>query len=226
MPGISVIIPVRRDAQPLSALLREISALTPKVAEILVVDAQADPDVAALCVSRGIACVSSPPGRGRQLNAGARQARGEVLWFLHADASLDRRSSAAIAQALAAGANSGYFRFRFSAPRNLMRAVLESCIALRCRFGTVYGDQALFMTRDAWSEAGGFAPEPLFEEVPLVRQLKKQARFVALAIPVGVSPRRWERDGWWRRTLMNRLLSLGYILGVAPVRLNRWYRGD
>jgi hypothetical protein len=44
---------------------------------------------------------------------------------------------------------------------------------------------------------------------------------------MGVSPRRWERDGWIRRSLMNRLLALGFALGVAPDRLARMYRhGD
>jgi hypothetical protein len=48
--------------------------------------------------------------------------------------------------------------------------------------------------------------------------------FVALPIDVEVSARRWERDGWWRRTVMNRALALGYILGVPPTRLAHWYR--
>jgi hypothetical protein len=88
----------------------------------------------------------------------------------------------------------------------------------------VYGDQGIFVTRAAYEEGPGFAAEPLFEEVPLVRYLKRCGGFVALDVPITVDPRRWERDGYLRRTLHNRVLALGHLLGVPPPRLAQWYR--
>jgi hypothetical protein len=65
----------------------------------------------------------------------------------------------------------------------------------------------------------------LFEEVPLVRALRRAGRFARVGATIGVSPRRWERDGWVRRTLENRVLALGYLAGISPRRLARRYRG-
>ena len=69
----------------------------------------------------------------------------------------------------------------------------------------------------------GIAHEPLFEEVALVKALRAAAPFPQLDVDIGVSPRRWERDGWLRRTLHNRLLAMGHMLGIQPARLARRY---
>jgi hypothetical protein len=88
----------------------------------------------------------------------------------------------------------------------------------------VYGDQGIFVTRAAYDASPGFAAQPLFEEVALVRFLKRTGRFVALQLPMTVSARRWQRDGFLRRTLHNRALALGFSLGVHSNTLARWYR--
>ncbi|MGH8228177.1 MAG: hypothetical protein ACREU3_09795 [Steroidobacteraceae bacterium] len=104
-------------------------------------------------------------------------------------------------------------------------ARLPRCIAWRCRWGTVYGDQGLFAARDAYEAGPGFAVQPLFEEVGLVRALKHTGRFVALPLPITICARRWERDGYAKRTLLNRLLAVGFCVGISPARLARWHGG-
>jgi rSAM/selenodomain-associated transferase 2 len=226
MPSVSIIVPVWRDTASLASLLEQLLRQSLAPQEVIVVDGDAGSgeDVATLCALHTAVYLRCLAGRGAQLNAGARRARGDVLWFVHADAGLQPGSLQAVADAVAAGARGGYFRFRFAGPRSLTRALLERCIGWRCKVGAVYGDQAIFAARQAWLQAGGFAEQPLFEEVRLVRALKRMGEFVALPIDIEVSARRWERDGWWRRTVMNRLLALGYILGVPPKRLAHWYR--
>lgn len=224
MLAISVIIPTWRDTEALQSLLPSLAAMQPPALEIIVVDGAADAEVVALCDANKVIYITAAAGRGTQLNCGARRAQGAVLWFVHADAAPDSASLAAIEAAVQRGARAGYFRFRFAGERSLTRSLLERCIGWRCRFGTVYGDQALFITRQAWQGTEALFEEvPLFEEVALVKRLKCAGAFTALDTAVGVSPRRWQRDGWWRRTLMNRLLALGYILGVPPAQLARWY---
>ncbi|MGB8326666.1 MAG: hypothetical protein WCE48_03705, partial [Steroidobacteraceae bacterium] len=129
----------------------------------------------------------------------------------------------AIRGAIGAGAAGGYFRFAFAGARTLTHALLETAIAWRCRVGMVYGDQGLFVRRAAYAASPGHAAEPLFEEVPLVRALRRGGCFVGLPLAIEVSPRRWQRDGYWRRTLMNRLLAFAAACGVAPATLARWY---
>src|ERR1700730_2150900 len=90
----------------------------------------------------------------------------------------------------------------------------------------VYGDQGIFVSCAAYDASPGIGPQPLFEEVALVRALKRTRRFVAVPLSMTVSERRWQRDGLLRRTLRNRSLALAYVLGIDPVTLARWYRAS
>ncbi len=220
-----MIIPVLNDTDALTALLGQLRLQQPAPLEVIVVDGAADANVAGVCAAAGARYLTAPAGRGQQLRAGAAQARGNVLWFLHADALLPANATAAVQDAVAQGAQAGYFEFHFSGARTWTKRVIELFVAWRCRVATVYGDQGLFARRELYERTPGFAAIPLFEEVPLVRALRRAGRFAALAAAIEVDCRRWERRGFWRQTLINRLLALGYALGVSPERLARWYRG-
>ena len=87
----------------------------------------------------------------------------------------------------------------------------------------VYGDQALFVQREAFLSAGGFAEQPLFEEVALVKVLRASGGLVCAGEGVQVATRRWEHDGWLLRSISNRLLATAYALGVSANTLHRWY---
>jgi rSAM/selenodomain-associated transferase 2/rSAM/selenodomain-associated transferase 1 len=223
--AVSVIVPVLGDTTALAQLLRRLRTLSPPAAEIIVVDGGDSADCRHLCASEGALYVLAPAGRGRQLREGAVRARSPVLWFLHADAEPAPDAIALIRRAVALGARGGYFRFRFAGDPGPGRSLLAALINLRARLGVPYGDQGIFATREAYESAGGFADAPLFEEVPLVRGLRRAGRFACVNAPIGVSPRRWERDGWLRRTLGNRLLAVAYLAGVPPRLLARRYRG-
>ena len=101
---------------------------------------------------------------------------------------------------------------------------MEKAINLRTISGIPYGDQGLFAARSAFEAAGGFSDEPLFEEIRLVKKLRDAGSFEEIDLPIGVSPRRWEQDGWLIRTLQNRLLVLGYLVGMPGHALARIYR--
>ena len=224
--SISVVIPCFRDEAALALLLPKLRRSLPRPGEIVVVfaDALPSPSLVTLCVAHEVVTVTAPRGRGLQLRSGAAAARGDVLWFLHADAVPPAAAIERIRAAVMDGAVGGYFRFRFAGSRTLLKSLLEHAIALRCLVSMVYGDQAIFATRAAYAATPGFAAAPLFEEVPLVRGLRRVGRFVAISDSVEVSPRRWERDGYLQRTLVNRMLALGYSLGISPERLASWYR--
>jgi len=217
---VAVIIPVRGDAGPLAGLL---ARLGDEPDEVVVVSAGDDDAVRGVCADAGARCLASRPGRGPQQHAGALATDAGWLWFLHADALPEPGAAERIRAAGRAGAVGGHFRFRFRGSGTPGRRLLAALINLRARLGTPYGDQGLFFRRDIYLECGGFPDEPLFEEVPLVRRARRRGAFAPLPLSLGVSPRRWERDGWLRRTLGNRLLALGYALGISPRRLARIY---
>ncbi len=221
--GLSVIIPVLGDTPAMERLAGLLAGMPEPPDEIIAVDGANDPACRETCAGRGVRYVATAAGRGLQLDAGARAATGKWLWFLHADATPPTTAAQCIRDALARGQVGGWFRFRFDGAEHALARALAALINWRCRFGTPYGDQGLFMTADAYHAAGGFPSDPLFEEVPLVRGLRRLGSFEPLPLSIGVSPRRWERDGWLRRTFMNRQLALAYMLGVSPARLARRY---
>jgi len=131
---------------------------------------------------------------------------------------------AVIAAAVRDGAESGCFRFAFQGPPAWHKRLLAELVALRIRCGgMVYGDQGIFARRDVYLELGGFPAWPLFEEVQLVRRLRARGTFRVLPRALAVATRRWERDGWLRRTLHNRWLALRFALGSRPEALAARY---
>jgi len=225
MTRIAIVIPVCRDEQALDGLLRSIHGWTRRPHDVVVVSALEHATVEAVCRRYGVRCLQGSANRGAQLDDGARAATADVLWFLHADAHPPAHSLTLIGHAVENGAESGCFRFGFRGPSTWYKRLLAQLVNLRVRFGGIpYGDQALFARRDAYQACGGFARQPLFEEVSLVKRLRARGTFAILPAAVGVSPRRWERDGWWRRTWHNRWLAVCYALGVPTQRLARAYR--
>ncbi len=220
---IGIVIPVLGDAPPLAELLQRIARWQDPAVQLIVVAGDEEPATAALARRCGARYLSTRPCRGRQLDAGAQAATSDVLWFLHADAAPDKAACGAIRTAVRQGAVGGYFRFRFQGTPTHMKRLLAWGTNLRTRWGIPYGDQGLFITRAAYSLAGGYPHQPLFEEVPLVKSLRRIGRFEQLTLSIAVDPRRWERDGWVRRALHNRWLALRYALGAAPQRLAASY---
>jgi rSAM/selenodomain-associated transferase 2 len=223
-PLVSVVIPVRGDTAPLQALL---AGLRPGVDVQVIVSAAGEvgPPERALRTARpDVVWLDGPPGRGLQLNAGAAQASGRWLWFVHADSRLPPGWLAAF-RALDADPAIAGGSFAFALDSAAWQArVLERAVALRVRlFGLAYGDQGLFARRDVFAAMGGFPPWPLMEDVEFVRRLTRQGATRHLSLRVTTSARRWEQDGWWRRSAANLLTLAGWYAGIRPERLARRY---
>jgi rSAM/selenodomain-associated transferase 2 len=217
---ISVIIPVYRDS---AALARILEATDFSGAEVIVAATPDDESLAALRVARrDVVWVSAPAGRARQMNAGAAAARGAWLVFLHADTRLPSGWVAEIDAAdRDARVNAGCFRFALDSPSRCAR-IIEFGVRLRVALlGLPYGDQALFVRRTAFESLRGYADLPIMEDVDLVRRLRAGGRLYCSPRPAVTSARRWERDGWTRRTLRHVTLIVLYFCGVPPSRLIR-----
>lgn len=217
---IAIVVPVLNDRNALDRLLIRINTWSTRPAQVIVVSGAESPEASELCQRYQCRYLETDPGRGGQLDKGARSTDAPILWFLHADAEPPLEGLNSIVSVLAEGAEGGYFRFSFSGPPQWYKKLLAAAVNARTRLGGVpYGDQGLFMRRDVYLACGGFAHQPLFEEVDLVKKLKARGKFRALDLAIGVSPRRWERDGWCRRTLLNRRMALAYMRGVPAERL-------
>jgi rSAM/selenodomain-associated transferase 2 len=221
-PLVTVVIPVLLDAEAVARVLPQIPASTD--IEVIIVDGAEDPRLDEIAASREKTRVRrAPAGRGHQMNVGAEGGSGEWLLFLHADSVLPEGWASAFAS-LDAAVVGGWFRFALDDAAWQAR-VIERLVAWRVRFLRLpYGDQGLFVRRRLFRSLGGFVEWPLLEDVAFARRLVRSGPVAELPLALETSSRRWQRDGWFRRSTMNLVIVALYFLGVSPTRLARWYR--
>jgi rSAM/selenodomain-associated transferase 2 len=215
---VTVVIPVYRDA---GVLARTLDATAFGDAEVVVVAAEADLSLSALRASRpDLVWVTASRGRARQMNAGAAVAHGDWLLFLHADTHLPSEWWRVVERANRdPRVSHGCFRFALDSS-TLAARVIEIGVRMRVRiFALPYGDQALFVRREVFTGLEGFSDVPIMEDVDFVIRLRETGRMLVASEEAVTSPRRWEEDGWLRRTARHLSLIVRYFAGVRPERL-------
>ncbi|HSK47738.1 MAG TPA: TIGR04282 family arsenosugar biosynthesis glycosyltransferase, partial [Coriobacteriia bacterium] len=83
---VSVVIPALNEAPRIEGAVR--SAVDGGAAEVIVADGGSSDSTGATAAAAGARVVDAMRGRALQMNAGAAEASGEILCFLHADTSL------------------------------------------------------------------------------------------------------------------------------------------
>lgn len=220
--NLSIVIPVLDEAAGITRFLSELSRLRARGAQLIVVDGGSCDGTPALAAPYADLVVHSKGGRANQMNAGAAQAQGEALLFLHADTFLPSDADLLISTALK-NYQWGRFDVRFDGPHPALR-MIAAMMNLRSRLtGIATGDQALFMRRATFSRLGGFKAIPLMEDIELCRRLKRIGSPACLHQYVTTSSRRWEKHGVWRTVFLMWRLRLAYFLGADPRRLAAAY---
>ena len=181
-PALSIVMPVLNEAGGIAAALQALAPLAERGAQLIVVDGASTDGTPERAQACGAQLVSAARGRALQMNAGALQASGDVLLFLHADTLLPPDADRLIQQALAAGPRVwGRFDVRIDGRPRLLR-VIAGLMNLRSRWsGIATGDQAIFMMRAAFDAVGGFPVQPLMEDVEMSRRLLRLSRPAACA---------------------------------------------
>ena len=228
-PVISIIIPTLNESACIAAALGALASMRQRGAEIIVVDGGSSDETVTLAKAHGAIIITSAAGRARQQNAGAADAHGDILLFLHVDTQLPSTALDDIERALANSAAAwGRFDVTLRAnpmPGPAMLRVVASMMNLRSRLtGIATGDQAIFVRKSAFERVGGFPQIALMEDIALSRLLKKIALPVCVHSRVETSARRWQTQGVWKTIALMWALRLGYWCGVSPETLSRWYR--
>jgi rSAM/selenodomain-associated transferase 2 len=222
-PDISIIIPVLNEAEGIVQALERLQEFRARGAEIIVVDGGSDDGTALLALPLADCVTAAARGRGEQMNGGARKASGGILLFLHADTQLPPSAPDLIAAAIAGGECWGRFDVQIDgSPGGL--AFVAFMMNWRSRLTAIAtGDQAIFVTRQAFQACGGFPAIPLMEDIVFSRAMRRVARPACLRGKVTTSGRRWEKHGLLRTILTMWWLRLRFHFGASPDDLAREY---
>ncbi len=230
---VTVVVPTLDEAETVGAALASVARQTPPW-RVVVSDGHSTDGTPELVRAAwpDVLVVAGPVGRGRQLAAGADAVDDpdDAILFLHADTRLPDGALDAVRAALADGrVAGGCFETAFDTPAHgfgpLGRAAMRLWQArLWMRWHRLaFGDRALFCSRAAYRAAGGVPDQPLFEDLELVRRLRRVGRFVFVPMAVVTSARRFRARGAVRQQARNLALWLAWTAGVAPARLARHY---
>lgn len=223
IPSISIIIPVLNEAAGIVELLEPLQHFRAQGAEIIIADGGSTDGTANLAWQLVDSIRTAPRGRGIQMNAGAEMAGGRVFLFLHADTHLPSAALGLIEQAIHDGAIWGRFDVRIKGSSRGLEMV-AFMMNWRSRLtGVATGDQAIFVTREAFYRIGGFSDIPLMEDLVFSQAMRAIARPACLREKVTTSGRRWEAKGLMRTILMMWRLRWRFYFGASPNDLSREY---
>jgi rSAM/selenodomain-associated transferase 2 len=218
----SIIVPVFNEAPLIRPFLQHLRDRAPG-AEIIITDGRSFDGTDRLAAGFCDQLVESDRGRAGQMNAGARIARGEILWFVHVDAEVPPGCLNEIWRIMEdPNVVGGYFRIRL--PRHFVYRLTDSFahyagILLRMRCG----DHGIFCRRTAFLDIGGFPEVPLMEDVEFFRRLRCSGHVKHSQRRILVSPRRYEALGPARLTLAYGFIATLYVFGVPLSVLARIY---
>jgi rSAM/selenodomain-associated transferase 2 len=226
-PLLSIVMPALNEAAGIEATLRALQPLRRRGVELLLADGGSSDGTAQRAAPWVDRVVQAPRGRALQMNAGAAQARADRLLFLHADTLLPPQADCLVQQALAGPRLWGRFDVQIAGSHPMLR-VVAAAMNLRSRLsGIATGDQAIFVRRSLFTQIGGYADQPLMEDIELCRRLKAWPGAGApacLRARVHTSGRRWQQHGTWRTIVLMWRLRWRYWRGEPAETLARLYR--
>ena len=219
---ISVVIPTLNEEVALPITLQSVGRMP--YCEVIVADGGSQDRTVSIAEEWGAEIVLSEACRGRQMNAGARKASGDILLFLHADTVLPEDAAELIRNALSnPSVPGGSFAVRFSPTTGHLNLKSKTISWRTTILRKPYGDQAIFVRASLFRLMGEYADIPLMEDVDFVNRLRKRGKLAFIHEPVVTDSRRFGFQGGIKATFRNKLTKMGYALGVSPERLARFY---
>lgn len=225
-PRLSVIIPTLNEAEVLARTLAHVAShLGPGIAyEVLVIDGGSTDGTAAVAEAQQARVLrATVRGRAAQLNLGAQHARGEILYFLHADTLPPAGFGQLILDYYQRGYGAGCFRLTFPVRHWILRT---SSWASRFNAPNFqFGDQSLYVQRTVFQQFGPYDESLLLmEDVELVTRLKRHVRFALMPFNTVTSARKYLTHGIVRTELTHLVVHTLYVLGAPQPTIANVYR--
>jgi rSAM/selenodomain-associated transferase 2 len=229
-PMVSVIVPVLNEEADIEQFALNLTAILPDNNEIVFVDGGSNDKTRPFLESLrqkipNINIVDSKKGRSIQMNAGAQEAKGETLLFLHADTLLPAKAFLYLREFNSSQFHWGRFDVKLNRPE-IAFLIIAWFINHRSRLSKIStGDQAIFVKRQTFTQLGGYREQLIMEDIELSSRLKKIGRPLCIADPVETSARKWQREGVIRTILLMWRLRAAYALGAKPEHLvDKYYK--
>ena len=222
---ISIIIPVLNEQDLIRPLFDRIQKAARSLdgIELLFVDGGSTDTTVNRIKDCGVRLVHSEKGRARQMNLGAREASGDIYYFLHADTLPPEGFDQAIRAAVSRGLDAGCFRMKFDSPSWFL--VFFSWFTRFNHWLCRGGDQSLFIHRERFKELHGFNEDYLvYEDLEFINRLYRQGNFTVLPQYVLTSSRKYEKVGKFRLQYHFGVIHLKNYLGATPKALYDYYK--
>lgn len=222
---INLIIPTLNEAENLEALLPYLRSEVAPGDKIIVTDGGSTDAGRTVTEAAGCTFFPSPdPGRGPQMNAAvAAHPEADVYYFVHADTLPPRGFRRDIIENVEKGFPVGCYRFCFKSPNPLLKinAFFTRFPPLACRGG----DQSLYVSRTAFEELGGFAPDMrIMEDYDIIERARERFPFRIMPRRIKVSARKYRANNYFRVQLANLRVFRMYRRGAGQEEMIATYR--
>jgi rSAM/selenodomain-associated transferase 2 len=213
---VSIIIPVFNEAENIGKLITYLTRFGQNsLQEIIVVDGGSADDTLLFAEEAGAVAVISPQkGRAAQMNFGASLAKGDLLYFVHADTLPPQTYLTDIVAAVENGYDMGRYLSTYDSESWLLK--LNALLSRLDTFGGMGGDQTLFITKNLFEQAGGFdGTMKIMEEFEFCARARKLGKYKIIIKPVLISARKYETNGWFNVQKANYTIVRMYQKGAS-----------
>lgn len=226
MNKISIIIPILNEAEIIENLLNHLQKNSTEniSSEIIIVDGgSTDGSQNKVSKFSNITLINSDKGRAKQMNVGATHAKGNILYFLHADSFPPLFFDSYILKEVEKGNQAGCFAMKFDSKHWWLKIAgwFTQFNWKMCRGG----DQSLFVTKSLFNKIGSFNENfSIYEDNDFIRKLYARNAFVVIKKWLITSARRYKNNGMWKLQFHFLIIHLKKLFGASTESLNAYYK--
>ena len=219
---VSIIVPTLNEELVLENTLTHIQQLSPH--ELIVSDGGSNDYTYRIADRFSHRVITGSAGRALQMNAGANEATGDLLLFLHADSRIEPESYRKMLEYMKNPKwIGGAFTLCIESGKWSLKLIALLANIRSKYFGLAYGDQGFFVRKEVFKDMNGFSPIPICEDLDFYYRLRKKGSVILLKEKALTSPRRWTNEGIFFTTVRNFIIAVLFGLGFPPHILTKWY---